>query len=159
MFDECGLELWSEMTTRGRFCPYQQHILILFCIFYLCHCIALWTIVTEAMYDVRESDILLQDFCYRLYISFLKYRILSWSTLYCLRKDPFLILRSTAPCLLSTRQFGQDNKCITGLRSWFSRLVKYLINNESLSSILSWLSFKSSSKNFLQFGTHSKSMI
>ena len=30
MFDECGLEFWPEMTTRGRFCPYQQHILILF---------------------------------------------------------------------------------------------------------------------------------
>ena len=31
MFDECGLELWPEMTTRGYFCPNQQKILILFC--------------------------------------------------------------------------------------------------------------------------------
>ena len=56
MFDECGLELWPEMTTRGRFCPHRQHILILFAHF-ICG-IALpahWMIVTEAIYDVRES--------------------------------------------------------------------------------------------------------
>ena len=33
MFDECGLELWPEMSTRGRQCPHQFPLL--FCIFYL----------------------------------------------------------------------------------------------------------------------------
>ena len=60
MFDERGLELWPEMTTRGRFCPCQQQILILFFTYFICVIAlpALWTIVTEAVYDVRESKTL-----------------------------------------------------------------------------------------------------
>ena len=58
MFDECGLELWPEMTTRGRFCPCQQPILILFFAYFICVIAlpALWAIVTEAIYDERESN-------------------------------------------------------------------------------------------------------
>ena len=35
MFDEFGLELWTEMTTRGHQCPHQKQFPVLFCIFYL----------------------------------------------------------------------------------------------------------------------------
>ena len=57
MFDEWGLELWPEMTTRGRCCPHQKqfyHFLA-----YFIGGIALpdlWTIVTEAINDVRELN-------------------------------------------------------------------------------------------------------
>ena len=48
MFYECGLELWPEMTTRGRLINLIRAFLHILSV-------AL-TIVTEAIYDVRESN-------------------------------------------------------------------------------------------------------
>ena len=49
------------MTTRVKF--FAEALMVLFCIFYLWHCIA-WPldIVTETIYDVRESDIFSRTF-------------------------------------------------------------------------------------------------
>ena len=53
MFDECVLELWPEMATRGRLINLISAFLPILSV--ALHQPALWTIVTEAIYDVQES--------------------------------------------------------------------------------------------------------
>ena len=55
MFDECVLELWTEMATRGRLINLKSAFLHISSV--ALHLPALWTIVTEGIYDVRESHI------------------------------------------------------------------------------------------------------
>ena len=54
MFEECVLELWLEIATRGRLINLISAYLHILSV--ALHLPALWMIVTEAIYDVRESS-------------------------------------------------------------------------------------------------------
>ena len=54
MFDERVLESWPEIATRGRLINLISAYLHILSV--ALHLPALWMIVTEAIYDVRESN-------------------------------------------------------------------------------------------------------
>ena len=54
MFEECVLELWLEIATRGRLINLISAYLHILSV--ALHLPALWLIVTETIYDVRESN-------------------------------------------------------------------------------------------------------
>ena len=57
MFNECGLEWWPKMTTRGRQCPHQKTISCTFLhiLSVSWNCLPSGWIVTEAIFNLRDS--------------------------------------------------------------------------------------------------------